>query len=134
MIKNKLTKEISKKIYISASILIFLSFFIIPTIGLENNVEKFQCNGCSPFNDFLVFLIVMVAWSPFYGVFHLIFFAKDCREEEVSIFNLSKSYKKYLQNFGRNKMVQSISLSSLMIIVYLLIVRFFLMQLFNLFN
>jgi hypothetical protein len=56
MIKNKITKRDSKIAYVSSIIIIFLSLCAIPTLGLIMKIEKFQCDGCSFFNNFLVSL------------------------------------------------------------------------------
>ena len=54
MNKNKITKRDSKIVYISSIIIIFLSLCAIPTLGLIMKIEKFQCDGCSFFNNFLI--------------------------------------------------------------------------------
>jgi hypothetical protein len=129
MIKNKITKRDSKIAYVSSIIIIFLSLCAIPTLGLIMKIEKFQCDGCSFFNNFLVSLIGILAWSIFYGVFHIAFFSNDCRSDKISISNI---YQKFLQHSMRERRIQSISMFILFGICYLLILRFFIFQILDL--
>lgn len=132
MLKDKITNKESKIVYLSSITLIFLSLCIIPTIGLIMEMKKFQCDGCSFFNNLLVSLIAVIAWSIFYGVFHLTFFAKDYRSDKISITGLIKIYPKFLQSSMRDKPIQSFSMLIVIAISYLLILRFFFLQLFDL--
>lgn len=129
MIKNKITKKESKIAYISSSIMIFLSLCVIPTLGLLMKVKKFQCDGCSFFNNLLVSLIGIISWSIFYRVFHVIFFSKDSGNDS----GLSKAYPRFLQYSIRDKTIQSISVIIVMSVCYLLILRFFILQILDLF-
>lgn len=129
MIKNKITKRDSKIAYVSSIIIIFLSLCAIPTLGLIMKIEKFQCDGCSFFNNFLVSLIGILAWSIFYGVFHIAFFSNDCRSDKINISNI---YQKFLQHSMRERRIQSISMFILFGICYLLILRFFIFQILDL--
>jgi hypothetical protein len=129
MIKNKITKRDSKIAYVSSIIIIFLSLCAIPTLGLIMKIEKFQCDGCSFFNNFLVSLIGILAWSIFYGVFHIAFFSNDCRSDKINISNI---YQKFLQHSMRERRIQSISMFIVFGICYLLILRFFIFQILDL--
>lgn len=129
MIKNKITKRDSKIAYVSSIIIIFLSLCAIPTLGLIMKIEKFQCDGCSFFNNFLVSLIGILAWSIFYGVFHIAFFSNDCRSDKINILNI---YQKFLQHSMRERRIQSISMFIVFGICYLLILRFFIFQILDL--
>lgn len=132
MLKDKITQRESKITYLSSVALIFLSLCIIPTIGLVMGIEKFQCDGCSFFNNLLVCIIGIVAWSIFYGVFHLTFFAKDYRSDKINTSTILKIYPKFLQSSMRDKPIQYISMLIVIGISYLLILRFFFLQLFDL--
>jgi len=132
MLKDKITPKWSKITYFSSVVLIFLSLCAIPTIGLTARIEKFQCDGCSFFNNLLVCLIGVAAWSIFYGVFHLTFFAKDYRSTKIRTSTLLKIYPKFLQSSMRDKPIQSISMLAVVAVAYLLILRFFFLQLFEL--
>ncbi len=129
---NKITKKWSLITYYSSIVLIFLSLCAIPTLGLVAKVQKFQCDGCSFFNNLLVCLIGIVAWSIFYVVFHLTFFATDYRSTKIRTSALLKIYPKFLQSSMRDKPIQSLSMLVVVAIAYLLILRFFFLQLFEL--
>lgn len=129
MNKNKITKRDSKIVYISSTIIIFLSLCVIPTLGLIMKIEKFQCDGCSFFNNFLISLIGISTWSIFYGVFHLAFFSNECRSDKINISNI---YQKFLQHSMREGRIKSISMFVVVGICYLLILRFFIFQILNL--
>lgn len=125
MTRHKITKNQSKITYISSIIMIFLSLFLIPTIGLFANVEKFQCDGCSFFNNLLVSLIGIIAWSIFYRVFDITFFSKNNK----NMSNISAIYSNFLQISIRDKNIQSISILIVMSSCYLLIFIFLISQL-----
>jgi hypothetical protein len=79
-----------------------------------------------------VCIIGIVAWSIFYGVFHLTFFAKDYRSDKINTSTILKIYPKFLQSSMRDKPIQYISMLIVIGISYLLILRFFFLQLFDL--
>ena len=127
----KITKYV-QIIYIIFSLILFISFFILPSIGLKLRIDKFGCDGCSSFNNFLVFLIALAAWSIFYGAFYVFLFSKDIRNEKT--LNPAKLSLKYTQKSIREKSFQTIVLWVVMIMGCLLILRFFLFQISNFFQ
>jgi len=132
MLKNIITKKISVVTYLSSITIIFLSLCVVPTLGLILKVKNFQCDGCSFLNNFLVSLIGIIAWSLFYGVFHLTFFSSDYRSDKINTSNFFKIYPKLLQHLMRDKKVQSVSIFLVMAACYLILVRFFILQMLDL--